>query len=100
MYLTAIETGQARGSDIRNVRINLAQAYVQTGQGQAAIGQYQALLASPPPNIEPWRLHLAISEVQAQLGDMAQARLEGELALQAAPEADKATVQGWLDRLP
>jgi hypothetical protein len=31
---------------------------------------------------------------------MDQARANAQLALQAAPDADKASVQSWIDRLP
>ena len=99
-YLTAIQAGEARGSNVSGSRINLATAYAQSGQTQPAIDLYQQLLADPNSGIEPWRLNLAISELQAQLGDMGQARASAETALQLAPEADKAGVQTWLDRLP
>ena len=99
-YLRAIEFGQARANSVSNARVNLATAYAQSGQPQAAIDQYQLLLADRSSGVEPWRLQLAISELYAQLGDMAQARLNAEQALAAAPEADKPTVQTWLDRLP
>lgn len=99
-YLSAIQTGQVRQANVNSARSNLATAYALSGQPQAAIDQYQQLLADPTAGIDPWRLYLGISELYAQLGDLTLARANAELALQGAPDADKPTVQQWLDRLP
>jgi tetratricopeptide (TPR) repeat protein len=99
-YQTGIELAQARQTSVSNARVNLASAYALAGRPQEAIDQYQTLLNDPGSGIDAWRLYLAISELQAQLGDMAQARSLAELALQAAPDADKTTVQQWVERLP
>lgn len=98
-YLAAIQAGEVRGSNVSGSRVNLATAYVQSAQPAKAIEQYQVLLAANS-GFDPWRLFLAISEQYAQMGDLAQARVYAEQSLQAAPDADKPTVQAWLDRLP
>jgi tetratricopeptide (TPR) repeat protein len=99
-YLRGIQAAEARGVSTASLRLNLAAVYTQLGQAQAAIDEYQQVLDDGAASVQPWRLHLAISELQAQLGDMAQARGSAELALQLAPDTDKPTVQAWLDRLP
>jgi len=58
------------------------------------------VLAKPDSGVNPWQVYLAISELYAQMGNMEQARANAQLALQAAPDTDKASVQSWIDRLP
>jgi tetratricopeptide (TPR) repeat protein len=99
-YQHGLQMAIARGAAAGNVRVNLAAAYTGSGQPQQALEQYQLLLQEGGAGIEEWRLRLAISQLYAQLGNMASARTEAEQALAAAPEADKPTVQAWLDRLP
>jgi tetratricopeptide (TPR) repeat protein len=99
-YQAGLARAAARGSDTSALRVNLATAYAGAGQAQLALDQYQQVLAANPTGIDQWRLHLAISQLYAQLGDMTQARTSAEQALAAAPDSDKSNVQSWLDRLP
>jgi tetratricopeptide (TPR) repeat protein len=100
IYRKGIEVAEARGLSTTNLIINLASTYAALGQPQAAIDEYQRLLAAGAPGVDPWRVHLAISELYAQVGNMAQARGSAQTALELAPEADKSGVQAWLERIP
>jgi tetratricopeptide (TPR) repeat protein len=99
-YKKGIVIAEARGTPAGNMRVNLASAYVGLGQRQEAINIYHEVLAKGDSGINPWQVYLAISELYAQMGDMTQARANAQLALQAAPDADKPSVQSWIDRLP
>jgi tetratricopeptide (TPR) repeat protein len=95
-----IAAAQERGNTTANLRINMASAYVALGQLFDAIGQYELILADNQSGFGQWQVYLAISELYAQLGDMALARDQAEQALVYAPEPDRPNVQAWLDRLP
>jgi FimV-like protein len=99
-YLKGITLAEVRGTPAGNLRINLASAYVGMGQPEEAITVYNEVLAKGDSGVNPWQVYLAISELYAQMGNMDQARANAQLALQAAPDTDKASVQSWIDRLP
>ncbi len=99
-YKRGIAIAEARGTPAGNLRVNLASAYVGLGQPADAITIYQEVLAKGDSGVNPWQVYLAISELYAQMGNMDQSRANAQLALQAAPETDKASVQAWIDRLP
>jgi tetratricopeptide (TPR) repeat protein len=91
-----------KGGNLANLRINLASAYVGASRAQDAIGIYQQMLASNNAGVNRWQLYLALSQLYAQTGDMAQARSNAQLALQAVPPndtTDQKNVQDWLTRL-
>jgi tetratricopeptide (TPR) repeat protein len=99
-YQKGITIAEARGTPAGNLRVSLAAAFVGIGQREAAITTYQEILAKGDGGINPWQVYLAISELYAQMVNMDQARANAQLALQAAPDTDKASVQSWIDRLP
>ena len=99
-YQRGIVLAEARGTSTGNLRVNLASAYVALGQPESAIAVYQDILEVGDSGINPWQVYLAISELYAQIGNMDQARANAQLALQAAPDTDKESVQAWIDRLP
>jgi tetratricopeptide (TPR) repeat protein len=99
-YLEGITVAESRNIPAGNLRINLASAYIGAGRAIDAIDVYQQVLASGDGGVNPWQVYLAISELYAQMGDLAQARANAELALQAAPDGDKPNVQAWLNQLP
>jgi tetratricopeptide (TPR) repeat protein len=99
-YQKGIVVADTRGTPAGNLRVGLASAYVALGQPQDAITVYQDVLAKSDSGVNPWQVYLAISELYAQMGNMDQARANAQLALQAAPDTDKASVQSWIDRLP
>jgi tetratricopeptide (TPR) repeat protein len=100
VYREGLVVAETRGTAAGNLRVNLASAYVGAGQLNEAIAVYQQVLEKGDAGVDPWRVNLAISELYAQMGDSPQARAYAELALQAAPDADKPNVQAWLDQLP
>jgi pentatricopeptide repeat protein len=103
--ITVYQAGLAISKDspsTSNLRINLASAFVGAGRPQDAIAIYQQMLASNTAGINQWQLYLALSQLYAQTGDMAQARSNAQLALQAVPAndtTDQKSVQDWLSRL-
>jgi tetratricopeptide (TPR) repeat protein len=95
----AVESGS---TNLPSLRVNLASAYVGSGQPQNAIAIYQQLLTSGDSGIDQWRIYLALSQLYAQTGDKAQARTNAQLALQAIPSTDttdRQSVQQWLTSL-
>ncbi len=95
----AIESGS---TNLPSLQVNLASAYVGSGQSQNAIAIYQQLLASGNSGIDQWRLYLALSQLYAQTGDANQARSTARSALQAVPSTDttdQKSVQAWLASL-
>jgi tetratricopeptide (TPR) repeat protein/O-antigen ligase len=101
-YQTGL-TGTIGGSNGSNLHINLASAYVGAGRPQDAIAVYQDMLASANSGVNQWQLYLALSQLYAQTGDMAQARTNGQLALQSVPASDttgQKSITDWLSRLP
>jgi hypothetical protein len=77
----------------------MATVFIATNQLQPAIDQYLQV-AQLNAGASQWQVYRALAELYRQTGDAAQARSYGELTLQAAPEAEKAGVQAWLDTLP
>jgi tetratricopeptide (TPR) repeat protein len=99
-YLAGLVVAEERNTSGPNLRLNLAQAYLGAGRALDAIGVYQQVLERGDPGVNPWQVYLAISELYAQLGDLAQARAYAEFSLQSAPDGDKPSIQAWLDQLP
>ena len=100
-YLTGIEVALAHGANTVNMRLNLASIYPTVNQLPEAIEEYRRILDLNDPGVNAWQVHLTISQHYAQMGDLAQARANAELALQAAPdESTQGQVQGWLSQLP
>jgi tetratricopeptide (TPR) repeat protein len=99
-YEKGITVAEARGTPAGNLRVNLASAHVGLGQPEKAIAIYQEILSKADGGVNSWEVYLAISQLYAQMGNMDQARANAQLALQAAPDTDKANVQSWIDRLP
>ena len=101
-YQTGI-TGTIGSPNLSNLRINLASAYVGAGRAQDAIDIYQDMLASNDTSVNQWQIYLALSQLYVQVGNVDQARINGQLALQAVPANDSAdlkTVQDWVNQLP
>jgi tetratricopeptide (TPR) repeat protein/O-antigen ligase len=99
-YRAGIDLIESRSQNAGQLRIELASVYISAGKLPEAIAVYQDVIAKQDPGVEPWRVYLAISDLYAKLGDIGQARANAEIALQAAPETDKPSVQAWLDQLP
>jgi tetratricopeptide (TPR) repeat protein/O-antigen ligase len=103
--ITVYQAGLAISKDTpstSNLSINLASAFVGAGRPQDAIAVYQQMLASNTPGVNQWQLYLALSQLYAQTGDMAQARTNAQLALQAVPAndtTDQKSVRDWISRL-
>ncbi len=98
-YLSGIEAAERRSLNTTHLRINLANAYVAIGQLPLAIEQYIKVGQSNDPTVSQWQLYQQISDLYRQLGDIGQARQYAQLALDAAPEANKPQVQQYLDGL-
>jgi tetratricopeptide (TPR) repeat protein/O-antigen ligase len=101
-YQTGI-TGTIGAANLSNLRINLASAYVGAGRPQDAITIYQQMLASNDTSVSQWQIYLALSQLYVQVGNVDQARINGQLALQAVPANDATdlkTVQDWNAKLP
>jgi tetratricopeptide (TPR) repeat protein len=98
-YLTGIEAADRRGLSTTNLRIRLADAYVATGQLPLAIEQYITVGQFNDPAVSQWQLYQQIADLYRQLGDIGQARQYAQLALDAAPDANKPQVQQYLDTL-
>ena len=98
-YLTGIEAADRRGLSTTNLRIRLADVYVATGQLPLAIEQYITVGQFNDPAVSQWQLYQQIADLYRQLGDMGQARQYAQLALDAAPDANKPQVQQYLDTL-
>ena len=101
-YQTGI-TGTIGSSSLSSLRINLASAYVGAGRPQDAINIYQDMLASNDTSVSQWQIYLALSQLNVQIGNINQARINGQLALQNVPANDAAdlkTVQDWVSKLP
>jgi len=101
-YQTGI-TGTIGSSSLSNLRINLASAYVGDGRPQDAINIYQEMLASNDTSVSQWQIYLALSQLYVQVGNVDQASINGQLALQAVPANDATdlkSVQDWVSRLP
>ncbi len=96
-YQQGLQVATRRGTPELNLRLGLASAYAATHQPQPAIDQY--LLAAPKAGGNQWQIYQAVAELYRQLGDVAQARNYGQLALNGAPDANKAGLQGWLNGL-
>ena len=97
-YQHGITMAARRGSPDLNLRIGLASGYAVTQQFQAAIEQY--LLAAPKAaSNQQWQIYQAVAELYRQLGDAAQARAYGQLALDGAPDSNKPQLQAWLNAL-
>jgi len=77
----------------------MASVYVATQQTQPAIDAYLQV-AQLNAGVNQWQVFRALSELFRQVGDLVQARLYGQQALDAAPEAEKAALQAWLSALP
>jgi len=103
--ITVYQTGLAISKDspsTSNLSLNLASAYVGAGRPQDAIAVYQQMLASNTQGVNQWQLYLALSQLYAQTGDLAQARTNAQLALHAVPAndtTDQKSVQDWISRL-
>jgi tetratricopeptide (TPR) repeat protein len=100
MLQQGIALAQARGLSTASYYLDLGLAYRQMGNAAAAISALQQVLAAGgAPGAEPWRVYVSIAELFLQLGDAGQARSNAELALQNAPESERAAIQTWLDSL-
>jgi tetratricopeptide (TPR) repeat protein/O-antigen ligase len=101
-YQTGI-TGTIGSSSLSNLHVNLASAYVGAGRPQDAISIYQAMITSNDTSVAQWQIYLALSQLYVQVGNVDQARINGQLALQAVPANDATdlkTVQDWISKLP
>lgn len=99
-YQQGITVGQAgRSTSALNLRLGMASVYVATQQTQPAIDAYLQV-AQLNAGVNQWQVFRALSELFRQVGDLVQARLYGQQALDAAPEAEKAALQAWLSALP
>jgi hypothetical protein len=98
-YQKGVAAAERRNSSMLGIRLGLANVYVTTNQLQPAIEQYLAV-AQLNAGSNQWKVLQALGELFRQTGDLAQARRYGEEALKAAPEANKADIQNWLNALP
>jgi tetratricopeptide (TPR) repeat protein len=101
-YQTGI-TGTIGASSLSNLRINLASAYVGDARPQDAINIYQQMLADNDASVSQWQIYLALSQLYVQVGNVDQARINGQLALQNVPSNDATdlkAVQDWISKLP
>lgn len=100
-YRQGVAMGQASGraTSTINLRLGLASVYVATQQIQPAIDEYLQV-AQLNAGANQWQIYRALAELYRQTGDLVQARAFGDQALQAAPEAEKAALQDWLNALP
>jgi tetratricopeptide (TPR) repeat protein len=77
----------------------LGSAYVQLGQGQAALDAYLQALENAPSGADVWRIQEAVSSLYAQKGDTANAILHLQYALNEAPEDQKERLRTMLEQL-
>ncbi|MBP7693885.1 MAG: tetratricopeptide repeat protein, partial [Anaerolineales bacterium] len=99
-YAEGVKIGEAgRATSLLNLHLGLASVYVATNQLQPAIEQYLRV-AELNAGVGQWQVYRALGELYRQTGDLVQARAFGTQAVSAAPDADKPTLQAWLDSLP
>ncbi|MCC7359405.1 MAG: O-antigen ligase family protein [Anaerolineales bacterium] len=99
-YQAGITLVEGRNQGNGALRLSLASVLVAAGKLPEGIAAYQAALAKNDTGAyPPWQVYVAISQLYTQLGDPTQARANADLALQAAPEGDKPSVQAWIDQL-
>ncbi|MBI4769501.1 MAG: O-antigen ligase family protein, partial [Chloroflexi bacterium] len=83
----------------REAHTNLASLYVRREQYPAAIEENLALLELNPPQSQLWQIHRALANLYRLTGDLDAARQHAQLALQSAPDDQKAELQALIDSL-
>jgi len=98
-FTQGVEIARRHGGNPLNLHIGLAGVYVATQQIQPAIDQYlQVIQIGLGPN--QWQAYRAVAELYRQQGNVVQARVYGQQAVEAAPENEKPGLQAWLAALP
>jgi O-antigen ligase len=97
-YTQGVEVADKRSSNGLDLHIGLAQVYTNLNQFQSAIDEYQLIL-NLGVGASQWQVYRALAELYRLQGDAVHAREYGQLAIDSAPDTEKAALQAWLDAL-
>ena len=91
----AFQEAYARRNSLKAL-ISLGVAHKEMGDAAAAIREFERALAAPPPASTAWALHEQLSVLYLGQGNPDQARRHAVLALQQAPDKEKAPLEARL----
>jgi len=97
-YQKGIEVAEKKRASTSQLRVNLANVYVENQQWLEAIATFQTLLSVNDPGIAQWQVYQQIGQLYLQINDKPNALLNLQQAFQLAPDdASRNQIQPYLN---
>lgn len=96
-YQQGIQIAEKKQASASQLRVNLANVYVETQRWPEAIAAFQTLLAVSDPGIAQWQVYQQIGQLYLQIGDKPNALVNLQQAFQLAPDdASRQQIQPFI----